>query len=122
LYVVIGLAVVAGMVLGLVVLNERENRERPMYHDTLLMAGLQWDLLESGRRGVKLTIEADSGPVLVGVEPFYPQPGVSIVVEKRKGEFCVQGRNQYGDETDWICVDGTGTRPELGSLEDEFSD
>jgi hypothetical protein len=120
LYILVGLAAVAGMVVGLLVLNDRENRERPMYHDTLLMAGLQWDLLESGGRGVRLSIDADSGPVLVGVEPFYPLPGVSLVVEKREGEFCVQGSNQYGDETEWICVDGTGTRPSLGTLEDEF--
>jgi hypothetical protein len=121
LYSLLALAAVAGLVVGLLALNERQDRERPMYHDTLLMAGLQWDLLKEGRRGVRFSLEADSGPVLVGAVPFYRQPGVAIEVERRKGGACVRGSNQYGDETDWICVDGTGSRPELGSLEDEFA-
>jgi hypothetical protein len=121
LYALVGLAVVAGIVVGLLALNERQDRTRPLYHDTLLMAGLQWDLMKSRGRGVRMSIEADSGPVLVGVEPFHPLPGISLVVRKRDGEFCVQGSNQHGDRTDWVCVDGTGSRPDLGSLEGEFA-
>lgn len=119
----IGLAavvLVGGMVAGMLALDRREDRERPMYHDVLLVAGLQHDLLKGGRPGVELSVDDGSDPVPVGTEMFTPLPGVEIVVERRNDSYCVQGRNQYGDETRWICVDGTGDRPDVGVLEKEF--
>lgn len=116
----VAVAVVAGLVTGFIALNSRENRVRPMYHDVILMAGLQYDLLKSGQEGMALTVDADSAPVLVGGESFTPLPGVEIVVEQRGGSHCIKGSNQYGDATEWHCVDGTGDRPDLGTLEDEF--
>lgn len=116
---VVGLAAVAGGAFGVVRLNDYADRDRPMYHDTLLMAGLQWDLLNERKPGIELTLDSTSPPVRVGDEFFQPNAGVEIVVEERDGSWCVQGHNQYGDVTEWQCVDGTGTRPSMGALEGE---
>lgn len=115
----VGIAALAGLGYGTWEANEVQDRDRPMYHDTFLMAGYQYDALRSGGTGLELTVDAKSVPVTVGGERFTPSPGVVIVVEKRESSYCVQGRNQYGHETDWTCVDGTGSRPELGALEGE---
>jgi hypothetical protein len=115
----VGLAAVAGGAVGVVELNEYADRDRAMYHDTLLMAGLQYDLLNEGKPGIEFSVDSTSPPVRVGDELFQANPGVEIVDEERDGSWCVQGRNQYGDETEWQCVDGTGTRPSLGALEGE---
>lgn len=120
LYVLAAVALTAGLVVGILELAEREDRQRPMHHDTILMAGLQYDLLKSGRPGVEMSVDDGSAPVLVGGKAFTPLPGIEIVVEQRGESFCVKGSNQYGDETQWMCVDGTGDRPDLGILEDEF--
>lgn len=112
--------IAGGLVAGTVALDRREDRDRPLYHDVILMAGLQYDLLESGQEGLELSANDGSDPVVVGDVPFKPLPGVEIVVEQRGESYCVKGINQYGDETRWVCVDGTGDRPELGTLEDEF--
>lgn len=117
---VVGGAALAGLVVGIVALDRREDRSRAMYHDVILMAGPQYDLLESGRAGVELSVDAASDPVAVGEESFTLLPGVEIVVEQRGELYCVMRRNQHGDETRWLCVDGTGDRPELGTLADEF--
>lgn len=119
LWVLIGLALAAGLVVGVLVLDEREDRARPLYRDVITMAGLQYDLLKSGEDGVEVAIDGDSGPVLIGDEWFEASPGVELVVEQRGDSYCVQGRNEYGDETEWNCVDGTGTRPDLGGLEED---
>lgn len=113
-------AIIVGVVAGIFELDRREDRDRPLYHDVILMAGLQYDQLKSGEEGLELSIDDGSDPVVVGDEAFTPLPGVKIVVEQRDEFYCVQGRNQYGDETRWMCVDGTGERPDLGVLEDEF--
>lgn len=120
LFVLAMVAMTAGLVAGLLELAGHEDRQRPMYHDALLMAGLQHDLLKSGRPGVEMSVDDGSAPVVVGAESFTPMPGVEVVVEQRGESFCVKGSNQYGDETRWICVDGTGDRPDLGVLEGEF--
>ena len=113
-------AVAVGLVFGMLAMGEREDRERAMYHDTIQMAGLQHDLLRRGQEGVEMSIDHESGPLLVGSEPFTPQPGVEVVVEQRGETYCVKGSNQYGDETRWLCVDGTGDRPDAAVLEKEF--
>ncbi len=114
------LAVAAGGFAAARALDWRADRQRPMYHDVLLMAGLQYDLLDSGQEGIELSIDSDSEPVRVGEVSFQPLPGVEIVVELREDAYCVRGRNQYGDETHWECVDGTGDRPDMGVLDKEF--
>ena len=119
---VLGLAVLAGGAVGVYEINFYADRDRAMYHDTLLMAGLQYDLLKEGKPGVELSVDSSSGPVLVGDVSFETNDGVSIVVEERDGDYCVQGHNEHGSETLWECVDGTGTRPELGALEGEDFD
>jgi hypothetical protein len=116
---VVALAALAGGAFGVVELNEHADRDRAMYHDTLLMAGLQYDLLNEGKPGIELAVDSTSPPVRVGEEIFQANEGVEVVVEERDGSWCVQGRNQYGDETEWQCVDGTGTRPSMGALEGE---
>lgn len=83
------------------------------------MAGLQHDLLRDGQDGVELSIDSDSEAVRIGDKLFRPLPGVEIVVEQRGDDYCVKGHNQYGDETRWKCVDGTGSRPDVGVLENE---
>lgn len=122
-YALLGLlavAVTGGLVVGMIALDWREDRERPLYHDVILMAGLQYDLLRGGHDGLELSIGPGDDPVLLGDESFAPLPGVKVVVEQRGESYCVMGSNQYGDETRWVCVDGTGERPDLGVLEDEF--
>lgn len=116
----LAIAVTLAVVAGIVALNWREDRERPMYHDVILMAALQHELLENDQAGLELTIDDESEPVVVGDASFAPQPGVEIVVEQRGESFCVRGSNEYGDETRWLCVDGTGDPPDLGVLEKEF--
>ncbi len=116
LLVLIGLAVVAGVVVGGFALDRREDRERPMYRDVITMAGLQYDLLVSGQEGVEISVDSEA-PVLVGTEPFQPSEGVTIVVERQDDSICVRGSNEDGDETDWHCVDGTDVRPDLGTLD-----
>lgn len=112
-----------GAFLGILEVNAYADRDRAMYHDTLLMAGLQYDLLRAGRPGYEVTVDESSGTVYIGEVAFETLPGVTVVVEEREdGEMCVQGRNEHGSETEWECVDGTGTRPDLGAVEGEFGD
>ncbi|MEZ0578019.1 hypothetical protein [Nocardioides sp. MH1] len=116
------IAVLGGAFAGVWVLNERSDRPRAMYHDTQLMAAMQYDLLRSGLPGIEMSVDSDTGPVRVGNAVFFTLPGVRVDVEQRGDEYCVQGHDQYGDETEWVCVDGTGERPSLGAVEGEFSD
>lgn len=118
----VGLAVLAGSGLGIYEVNTYADRDRAMYHDTFLLAGLEYDLLKDGLPGIELSVDATSAPVLLGDTTFRPNDGVSVVVEERDGEFCVQGHNEHGSETPWECVDGTGERPDLGALEGEDFD
>lgn len=117
LWVLLGLAVIAGLVAGVVALDWREDRARPLYRDVITMEGLQYDLLRAGQEGVEVSVDSSSDPVAIGDALFLPSSGVTIVVEHRDDAYCVQGTNQYGDETLWKCVDGTGLRPDLGGLE-----
>jgi len=117
---VLVVVVTGGMVAAVIALDWREDRERPLYHDVILMAGLQYDLLKSGRDGIELSMSHGDEAVLVGEKSFTPLAGVTVVVEQRGESYCVMGSNQYGDETRWMCVDGTGERPDLGALEKEF--
>ncbi|KAA1417033.1 hypothetical protein F0U44_17815 [Nocardioides humilatus] len=113
----VGAVAAAGAVVGIFEVDEYADRDRPMYHDTYVMAGLQYDLLKSGKPGIEVSLDVTE-PVHIGDAAFRTNPGVEIVVEERDGEYCVKGTNQYGSETDWECVDGTGLRPEPGAAED----
>ncbi|WP_183095272.1 hypothetical protein [Nocardioides stalactiti] len=118
---------IAGIVGGTFALNQYEDRRRAMYHDVLLMADLQWTLLNEGQEGVAMVIDRDTGPVVVGDTTFQALPGITIQVvpagEVETGDdgVCVKGYNEHDDQTDWVCVDGTDEPPEMGSLaEQEF--
>lgn len=118
----IAAGVVAVVLVGILFIVARHvdgvaDRKRPMYRDTFTMAGLQWDLLKGDRPPVLAELDHDSSPVQVGEHQFRPESGVRIVVEERGNHVCVQGSNQYGDQTRWQCVDKKSPRPALGGLE-----
>ena len=94
------LAVATGAAASVRALDWRADRQRPMYHDVLLMAGLQYDLVKGGQEGVELSIDSASEPVRVGAVSFHPLPtghgcsrerGLVSAAESMISE-CLEGR------------------------------
>ncbi len=117
LAIVGAVALLLGLFALAISVDRHEDRDRPLYHDVILMSALQYDLLRQGRPGLELSLAEGSAPVDVGGTTFQVSPGVNLVVERRGEGICVQGTNEHGDRTHWHCVDGTGNRPALGALD-----
>jgi hypothetical protein len=87
-----------------------------MFLSVLRMEQLQYDVLKQGQKPVLGTVRPHES-LQVGKKLFRPARHVTVAVRQRDGQTCIQGRNQYHDRTQWICVDTGAGRPKLGALQ-----
>jgi len=86
-------------------LDNRTDRQRPMYAEVTEMAVAQYELMRKTGAPEQVTV----GPgetVLVGNVEFTAAPGVAVQVREAEIGYDVRGRNQYGDATGWQHYDG----------------
>jgi hypothetical protein len=100
------LAVVAASIPVAMVVDERTDRQRPMYSDRATMAWLQFRSMEQGGVAEAMLLR-DGETTTVGGQEFAPSPGVQVEVRLQEPGYCVQAENQYGDVTSWACYNGT---------------
>lgn len=96
-------------------LDDRADRQRPMYRDVLTMAWLQYDHLRQGGTVEPVELRGGESTTIDG-RSFTTSPGVTVHVKASDDGYCVKGWDQFGDTTEWKCGDGD-TRPSpLGAL------
>lgn len=85
-------------------LDERIDRDRPMYADLSRMTILQdKSLAESGK---VVPVQLASGEsAQIGTDEFVASDGVSVVVRGLDGDtaYCITVRNEHGSESDEHC-------------------
>lgn len=96
-------------------IDDRADRQRPMYRDVLTMAWLQYDHLRNGGRVEPVQLSGGESTT-VDDQSFTTSPGVTVRVKASDGGYCVKGWNQFGDATAWKCGDGETRPPPLGAL------
>ena len=79
---------------------------KPVYHDVLEMAVLQYRVVRAGDEPLSMTV-APGETVQVGEASFTTAPDVTIEVRQDGVGYCVRGRNDDGHQTRWQCYDGT---------------
>ncbi len=79
---------------------------KPVYHDVLEMAVLQYRVVRAGGEPLPMTV-APGETVLVGEASFTTAEGVTVEVRQDGVGYCVRGRNDDGHRTRWQCHDGT---------------
>ena len=97
------------------VLDQREDRQRPMYRDVLTMAWLQYDHLRRGGEVVPVELQGGESTTVDG-QRFTASRGVTVSVETSRAGYCVRGRNEHGDVTPRQCGDAGTRPPPLGAL------
>ena len=88
-----------------VALDSVLDRARPMYDDRAEMLWLQSRSVLTTGRSVPLEVSAGESVEVAG-ETFTPSPGVTVEVRADEPTLpCVRARNEYGDLTEWACLD-----------------
>ena len=87
-------------------LDEDADGRKPVYHDVLEMAVLQYRVIRSDGAPVPMTV-APGETVQVGEESFTAAENVTVEVRRDGVGYCVRGRNDDGHQTQWQCYDGT---------------
>ncbi len=97
------------------VLDQRQDRQRPLYRDVLTMAWLQYDHLQKHDGPIPAELREGESTTIDG-HRFTSSPGVTVRVKVSGDGFCVRGWNQYGDVTAWQCADRDTQPLPLGPL------
>ncbi len=96
------LVVLAALVPLVLAIDDRADRQRPMYQDRLEMALLQFEEADVRGEAVALTLAPGESVELAG-SSFTASPGVTVAVETSEDGYCVQASNSHGDATEWRC-------------------
>ena len=87
-------------------LDATADGRKPVYHDVLEMAVLQYRVVQSDGAPLPMTVEPGQ-TVQVGRANFTADDGVTVEVRRDGVGYCVRGRNDDGYQTRWQCYDGT---------------
>ena len=87
-------------------LDATADGRKPVYHDVLEMAVLQYRVVQSDGAPLPMTVEPGQ-TVQVGRASFTADDEVTVEVRRDGVGYCVRGRNDDGYQTRWQCYDGT---------------
>ena len=93
-------------------LDDQTDRTRPMYADRESMEWLQYQSVTDTGSAVAVELSAGESERIAG-EVFTASDGVTVVVRTPDaGSYCVQVSNQYGDVSEWACLDEENPPPD----------
>lgn len=100
------LALLAALYAGAAALDERTDRQRPMYDDVLAVAQQEWEHARLTGAPLAFSLREGGTQVLGGTQVRLSPGTTSIDVLVDGAGYCVSASNVHGDATGPLCFDG----------------